>query len=52
MLTKDTIVLEYAAAAISLIGVILTIFFLPESPKWLVGQGKMEQATEAYEFIA
>ena len=48
MITKDTIAIEYAAAVISFVGVILTIFFLPESPKWLVGQGKMEKAAEAY----
>jgi hypothetical protein len=30
----------------------MTIFFLPESPKWLVGHGKMEKAAEAYSYIA
>ena len=39
VLTKDTIVLEYTAASISLLTCLATLFFLPESPKWLVGQG-------------
>ena len=36
VLTKETVVLEYAALTISTLSVILTALFLPESPKWLV----------------
>ena len=52
VLTKETIVLEYAALFISTLAVILTIFFLPESPKWLVNSDQMNRAKDAYKYIA
>ena len=35
-----------------LLSVVLVGFCLPESPKWLVNQGQMERAAEAYAYIA
>ncbi len=51
-MTKNTAVIEYIAAATSLYAIVLTAFILPESPKWLVNQGRMKEATEAYTWIA
>ena len=52
VLTKDTVVLEYLAAGISAFSILLTVCLLPESPKWLVGQGYTERAVDAYSWIA
>lgn len=52
VLTKNTIVLEYLAAVLTVLSGLLGFFILPESPKWLVNRGKMEEARSAYTFIA
>uniref|UniRef100_A0A7S3HVQ1 Major facilitator superfamily (MFS) profile domain-containing protein n=1 Tax=Favella ehrenbergii TaxID=182087 RepID=A0A7S3HVQ1_9SPIT len=51
-LTKQTVVIEYIALAITLITLLLVAFFLPESPKWLVNKGRKEEAAQAYAYIA
>ena len=52
VITKNTIVLEYLAVSLTIFGGIAGFFFLPESPKWLVGHGSMEKARMAYAYIA
>ena len=51
-LTKNTIVLEYAAVGISIYSSIFCGLFLPESAKWLVNSGQMEKAAQSYSYIA
>ena len=52
VLTKDTAVLEYVSVALTVLSGLAGLAFLPESPKWLVGKGQMEQARQAYAYIA
>ena len=52
VLTKNTIVLEYLAAVLTVLSGLLGLFLLPESPKWLVNRGYMEEARLAYIYIA
>ena len=51
-ITQNAAVLEYTAAILTIVCVVSTIFFLPESPKWLVNQDRIQDAKQSYGYIA